>query len=216
MPTYTWVAIGMLTAGLGGALATWGSMFLMNHGSEPQSPDVIENLVALGGVLAGLCGGIASIGRGKTANRKEILGGLAASGLGLGLLTVINPAYLLSPFLLVSAPLQGLAALLGGLAAVAALWTALGFAEIRDDSDLSIPFRGSAPTPHSKVGLSFIAISFVLPMLPYLKDSLEINVLSALLFLGGLLLYGAALLLHGATGSRKRGSNVVEPRDLPR
>lgn len=213
MPTYAWVAIGMLTAAVGGALATWGSMFLMYRGLEPQSPDVIGNLAALGGVLAGLCGGIASIGRGRTANRKDILGGLAAIGLGLGLIAVINPAYLYSPFLLVFAPLQGLAALFGGLAAVAALWTALRFAGIRNDSDLATPFRGSAPTPLSKVGLSAIAIGFVLPMLPYLKDSLEIDVFSSLLFQGGLLLYGASLFLHGATGSRKRGSNVVEPRN---
>ena len=213
MRTYAWVAIGMLTAGLGGALATWGSMVLMDRGVEPQSQEVLGNLTALGGVLAGLCGGIASIGRGQTANRKEFLGGLAAIGLGLGLVAVINPAYLFSPFLLVVAPLQGLAALLGGLAALAALWTVLRFAGIRNDSDLAMPFRGSMPTPLSKVGLSAIALSFVLPMLPYLKDSLEISVLSEFLFQGGLLLYGAALFLHGATGSRKLESNVVEPRD---
>jgi hypothetical protein len=213
MPTYTWVAIDMLAAGLGGASATWGSMFLMDRGLEPQAPDAIRSLTALGGVLAGLCGGIASIGRGKTSNREEFFGGLAVLGLGLGLLLVINPGYLFSPLLLVVAPLQGLAALLGGLAAVAALWTALRFAGIRNDSDLAIPFRGAAPTPLSKVGLIAIVISFVLPLLPYLKDSPEINVLSAFLFLGGLLLFGAALLLDGATRFRKRGSNVVEPSD---
>ena len=213
MPTYTWVAIGMLTAGLGGALATWASMLLMNHGLEPQAPDVIGNLTALGGVLAGICGGIASIGRGKTANRKESLGGLAAIGLALGLLVVINPAYLSSPFLLVVAPLQGLAALLGGLAAVAALWTALRFAGIRNDSDRAIPFRGAAPTPLSKVGLIAIAISFVLPVLPYLKDSLVINALSALLFVPGILLYGASIVLRSESRFRERGRDVVEPSD---
>ena len=188
-------------------------MLLMNHGLEPQAPDVIENLVALGGVLAGLCGGIASIGRGKTANRKESLGGLAAIGLGLGLFVVINPAYLFSPVLLVVAPLQGFAALLGGLAAVAALWAALRFAGIRNDSDLAIPFGGAAPTPLNKVGLIAIAISFGLPLLPYLKDSTVINALSALLFLPGILLYAGSLLLGSASRFRARGRDVVEPSE---
>ncbi len=216
MPTYAWVAIGMLTAGIGGALATWGSMFLMYRGLEglePQSPDVLRNLAALGGVLAGLCGGIASIGRGRTANRKEVLGGLAAIGLPLGVFAIINPALLFSPFLLVIAPLQGLAALLGGFAALAALWIVLSLAGIRNKSDLAIPFGGAVPTPLSKFGLIAIAISFVLPLLPYLKDSLEINVLSGFLFLGGILLWGTSLFLSGASRFRERGSNVVEPSD---
>ena len=213
MPTYKWVAIGMLAAGLGGALATRGSMVLMYRGVEPQSQEVLGNLVALGGVLAGLCGGIASIGRGQTANRKEVLGGWAAIGLGLGVLAVINPAYLLSPVLLVVAPLQGLAALLGGLVAVAALWSVLRCAEIRNESDLATPFRGFAPTPLSKVGLIAIGIGFVLPALPYLKDSLEMNVLSVVLFQGGLLLYGASFLRRVASRFRERGSNIVEPSD---
>lgn len=213
MPTYAWVAIGMLTAGIGGALATWGSMFLMDRGVEPQSPDVLRNLAALGGVLAGLCGGIASIGRGHTADRKDFLGGLAALGLGLGVFAIINPAHLFSPFLLVVAPLQGLAALLGGFAALAALWIVLSLAGIRNDPDRAMPSRGAMPTPLSKVGLIAMAISFVLPLLPYLKDSLEINVLSGLLFLGGIVLCGTSVFLRGASRFRERRSNVVEPSD---
>jgi hypothetical protein len=188
-------------------------MFLMYRGLEPQSPDVLGNLTALGGVLAGLCGGIASIVRGQTVNRKDFLGGLAAIGLGLGVFAVINPAHLFSPFLLVVAPLQGLAALLGGFAALAALWTVLSLAGIRSESDLAMPFRAAMPTPLSKVGLIAIAISFVLPLLPYLRDSLEINVLSSFVFVGGILLYGTSLLLRGASRFRDRGSNVVEPSD---
>lgn len=63
--------------------------------------------------------------------------GLAAIGIGLGLVAVINPGFLFSPFLLVIAPLQGLAALVGGFVMVAALWTVLRMARIRDVTNLT-------------------------------------------------------------------------------
>lgn len=211
MPTYAWVAIGMLTAGVGGALATSGSMFLMYRGLEPQAPEVLGNLAALGGVLAGLCGGLASIGRGQKANHKDFQGGLATIGLGLGVIAVINPGFLLSPFLLVVAPLQGLAALLGGFAALATLWAVLSFAGIRDESDSAIPFRGSAPTPLSKIGLIAIALGCVLPVFPCCKESLEI--ISMFLFMGGLLLYSTSRLTRVASLLLNGGSDVVEPSD---
>ena len=44
----------------------------------------------------------------------DAIGSRAAIGLGLGMFAVINPAYLFFLFLLLFAPLQGLAALLGG------------------------------------------------------------------------------------------------------
>lgn len=209
MPTYAWVAIGMLTAGIGGALATWASMFVMYRGLEPQPPEVLGNLTALGGVFAGICGGLASLSRGQKANHKDFKGGLAAIGLGLGVIAVINFGFLLSPFLLVVAPLQGLAALLGGFAALSVLWVALSLAGIRDESDLAIPFSGSAPTPLSKIGLIAIALGCVLPLFPYFKDWLEI--ISTLLFMGGLLLYSLARLARVASRLLKSGGDVVEP-----
>jgi hypothetical protein len=59
----------MLTAGIGGAVATWGSMCWMYLDLQPQPPEVLGSLIALGGVLAGLCGGIASLGRGHERDR---------------------------------------------------------------------------------------------------------------------------------------------------
>lgn len=213
MPTYAWVAIGMLTAGIGGALATWGSTFLMYRGLEPQSSDTLGNLAALGGVFAGLCGGIASISRVYTADRKDALGGWAAIGFSLGVVAVVNPAYLFSPFLLVVSPLQGLACLLGGFAALAVLWAVLRVAGIGNESDPATPSRGSTPTRLRTVGLIALAISFVLPVLPYLQDSPEINVLSSVMFFGGLVLYGASLVQRGASRFRKRRSDVATPSD---
>lgn len=68
-------------------------------------------------------------------------------------------------------------------------------------------------TPLSKAGVIVLAISFVLPLLPYIKDSPEGIALSGVLFLGGVLLCGASFLLRGASGFREGGSNVVEPSD---
>ena len=221
MPTYKWVAIGMLTAGIGGALATWGSMVWVYRGFEEQSPGVLANLAlaAFGGVVAALCGGVASIGRGQKADRKEMMGDRAAIGLGLGLgvfaviTHTIIPALLVLLILATGLALMLLVALLGGLAALAALWTVLRLAGIRNESDLVMPFKGAVATPLSKAGVIAFAFSFVLSLLPYIKDSPEGIALSGLLFLGGVLLCGASFLLRGASRLRERGSNVVEPSD---
>jgi hypothetical protein len=216
MQTYAWIALGMLAAGIGGALATWGSMVFLDHGLEPEPPGVLTNIAVLGGVLAALCGGIASIGRGKKADRKKVMGNYGAIGLALvlGLFAVttltIIPASLI---LLIRAPLQGLAALLGGFTSLAALWAALRLAGIRNESDLAMPFRGAVATPLGKAGVIALAISFVLPLLPYLKDSPEGIALSSVVFLGGILLCGASFVLRGASRSCKPGTSVVEASD---
>lgn len=211
MTTYEWVAIGMLAAGIGGALATWGSMVLMSRGLETGSTGVLADLAlaALGGVLAALCGGIASIGRGQKADHEEMTGGWVAMSLGLGVFAgialIIVPTLL---FLFVLMPLWGLAALLGGLAALAALWTVLWLAGIRDESDLAMPFRGAVATPLSKAGVFVLAISLVLPLFwP------EGRALSGVIFVGGVLLCGTSLVLRCASRFRERGSNVIEPSD---
>ena len=126
MPTYKWVAIGMLTAGIGGALASWGSMVWVYRGLEEQSPGVLANLclAAFGGVVAALCGGVVSIGRGQKADRKEMMGDRAAIGLGLGLgvfaviTHTIIPALLVLLILATGLAAMLLVALLGGLAAL--------------------------------------------------------------------------------------------------
>ena len=137
MPTFALVVLSLLLAGIGGALATWGSMCWMYRGLEPQPAEVLRSLTALGGVFAGFCGGLASIVLRYKANHKNVKSGLAAIGLGLGVVAVINPGFLFSPFLLVIAPLQGLAALMGGFVMVAALWAALRMAGIRDATNLT-------------------------------------------------------------------------------
>ena len=208
MPTYRWVLLGMLAAGIGGALATSGSMFWMYRGLEPQSPEVLANLAAIGGVLAALWGGIASIGRGQKADRKEMMGGWAAIGLRLGAFAVITLMIIPTLCLFILMPVQVLAALLGGLAALAALWTVLRLAGIRNESDLAMPFRGAVATPLSKAGVIALAISFVLALLPPVGIEL-----SGWLFWGGVLLCGASFSLRGASRFRERGSNVVEPSD---
>ena len=213
MTTYRWVLHGMLAAGIGGALATSGSMFWMYRGLEPQSPEVLANLAAIGGVLAALWGGIASIGRGQKADRKEMMGGWAAIGLRLGAFAVITLMIIPTLCLFILMPVQVLAALLGGLAALAALWTVLRLAGIRNESDLAMPFRGAVATPLSKAGVIALAISFVLALLPYIKDSPVGIALSGWLFWGGVLLCGASFSLRGASRFRERGSNVVEPSD---
>ena len=137
MPTFALVALSMLLAGIGGAIATLGSMYWMYRGLEPQPDEVLRSLTALGGVFAGVCGGLASIVQRHKANHNDFKSGLAAIGLGLGVVTVINPGFLFSPFLLVVAPLQGLAALVGGFVMVVALWTVLWMAGIRDSKNLA-------------------------------------------------------------------------------
>lgn len=139
MPTFAWVALGMLTAGIGGAAAVWASMALMYLGVEPQPPEVLRNLAALGGVAAAMCGGLASLGRGTNRNRADLLTGLAVLVLGGVAAGIVNPGFLFSPFLLIVAPLQGLAALLGGFVALAALWAVLWVAGIRDAGHVPQP-----------------------------------------------------------------------------
>ena len=136
MPTFAFVALSMLLAGIGGALATWGSMYWMDRGLKPQPPEVLRSLSALGGVFAGFLGGLASIYRGHKANHKDFKDGLATIGLGLGVIAIINPGFLFSPFILVVAPLQGLSALVGGFVMVAALWAVVRMAGIRDGTNL--------------------------------------------------------------------------------
>lgn len=214
MPTYAWIASGMLAAGIGGALATWGSMVLMSQGLEPEPPEALANLAILGGVFAALCGGIASIGRGHKADPKQGMGDSRVIGLGLGVFTA-TALTMISGFalLFIRAPLQGLAAPLGGLTSLAALWAVLRLAGIRNESDLGMPFRGAVATPLSKAGVIALAISFVLPVLPYLKDSPEGIALSGIVFLGGVLLCGAGFVLRKTSHSREAGSDVAEPSD---
>lgn len=137
MPTFALVALSLLLAGIGGALATWGSMYWTYRGLEPQPAEVLRSLSALGGVFAGFSGGLASMALRHKANHEDLKSGLAAIGLGLGVVAVINPGFLFSPFLLVIAPLQGLAALVGGFVMVAALWAVLRMAGIRDVTNLT-------------------------------------------------------------------------------
>ena len=142
MSTFAFVGLGMLLAGIGGAFAAWGAMYWMYRGLEPQPAEVLRSLTALGGVFAGFCGGLASICRGHNDNRKDFEGGLAAIGLGLGVIAVINTGLLFSPFILVIAPLQGLSALVGGFVMVAALWAILRMAGIRDGANLKTVSTG--------------------------------------------------------------------------
>jgi len=221
MPKYAWVALGMFVTAVGGYTGAWIAIkYVIGIGEnqqENQPPELLTNLIGYGFVFSSLIGGLISLTRGRKGDRNGRLLGLITFGCGIAILAAISPGgmlmVLLMPFSLVL--LIGLwpFALIGGLVALATLWTILRFVGIRNESDLAMPFRGSAPTPLSKVGLSAIAISFVLPIFPYLKDSLDIHLLSWFLFLGGLLLYGAAHLLHNVSRSRERESYVVEPTD---
>ena len=141
MTKFAWVTLGMLTAGIGGAVATWGSMHWMYRDLQPQLPEVLRSLTALGGVLAGICGGIASLGRGNERDRIEFLAGLAPLAFGVVGAGFINPGLLFCPFIFVIAPLQGLAALLGGFATVGILWAILWMAGVRDSMAPSTDYR---------------------------------------------------------------------------
>ena len=217
MPKYAWVALGMFVTAVGGYTGAWVVDKYVFGMSENQPPQGLFDFIGYGFVFSSLVGGLISLTRGRKGDRNGRLLGLITFGCGIAILAGISPngmlMVLLMPFSLVL--LIGLwpFALIGGLVALATLWTILRFVGIRNESDLAMPFRGSAPTPLSKVGLSAIAISFVLPIFPYLKDSLDIHLLSWFLFLGGLLLYGAAHLLHNVSRSRERESYVVEPTD---
>ncbi|NBU75433.1 MAG: hypothetical protein EBS30_09460 [Planctomycetes bacterium] len=184
---------------------------------ENQPPELLTNLIGYGFVFSSLIGGLISLTRGRKGDRNGRLLGLITFGCGIAILAAISPGAMLFVLILPCSLFYFIGiwpfALIGALVALATLWTILRFVGIRNESDLAMPFRGSAPTPLSKVGLSAIAISFVLPSFPYLKDSLDIHLLSWFLFLGGLLLYGAAHLLHNVSRSRERESYVVEPTD---
>jgi len=186
--------------------------------SENQPPQGLFDFIGYGFVFSSLVGGLISLTRGRKGDRNGRLLGLITFGCGIAILAAISPGAMLFVLILPCSLFYFIGiwpfALIGGLVALATLWTILRFVGIRNESDLAMPFRGSAPTPLSKVvGLSAIAISFVLPSFPYLKDSLDIHLLSWFLFLGGLLLYGAAHLLHNVSRSRERESYVVEPTD---
>lgn len=135
MRTFALVAIGMVTAGIAGAAAVWASMALMDLDLEPQPPQVLRSLSAAGGVLAGMCGGLASIFRWGGRSRDARLTGLATLALGGVGVAVIHPGLVLAPFFLLIAPVQWLAALLGGLSALAVLWGVLWVAGVRDPTD---------------------------------------------------------------------------------
>lgn len=200
MPTYAWVAIGMLISGIGGAVATWGSLCLMYRGLPPQPAEVVGNLTALGGVFAGLCGGITSMVRGSTDDRQSLLVSFAALGLGIGVPAAINPAFLFSPFLLVIAPLQGLAAMLGGLATLAVSRAVLRRAGVRDHSERTRSSGATGSSPLRNIGLLAMALGLFVPFIPSLKDVPEIHTLGHALFYGGILLVGVAFVL-GRAGS---------------
>jgi len=134
VPKFAWVTLGMLAAGIGGAVATAASISVLNDlEPHPVYPDYfVRSLTAAGGVLAGLCGGIASLSRGYVRDRVELLTGLVPLAIGVVGVGVINSGLLFCPFILVIAPLQGLAALLGGFATVGTLWAILWMARVRD------------------------------------------------------------------------------------
>lgn len=155
MRTFALVALGMVTAGIAGATAAGASMALMYLNVEPQPPEVLRSLGALGGVLAGVCGGLASIARWGSRSREDRLTGLATLALGVVGAGVINPGLAFAPFLILIAPVQGLAALLGGLLALAALWGVLWAAGVRDTADArqlgpaagTVEQNGAGPSP---------------------------------------------------------------------
>jgi hypothetical protein len=211
----------MFVTAVGGYTGAWIAIkYVIGIGEnqqENQPPELLTNLIGYGFVFSSLIGGLISLTRGRKGDRNGRLLGLITFGCGIAILAAISPGAMLFVLILPCSLFYFIGiwpfALIGGLVALATLWTILRFVGIRNESDLAMPFRGSAPTPLSKVGLSAIAISFVLPSFPYLKDSLDIHSLSWFLFLGGLLLYGAAHLLHNVSRSRERESYVVEPTD---
>ncbi len=217
MPKYAWVALGMFVTAVGGYTGAWIAIKYVMGIEQNQPPEVDANLIGYGFVFSSLVGGLISLTRGRKGDRNGRLLGLITFGCGIAILAAISPGAMLFVLILPCSLFYFIFiwpfALIGGLVALATLWTILRFVGIRNESDLAMPFRGSAPTPLSKVGLSAVAISFVLPSFPYLKDSLDIHSLSWFLFLGGLLLYGAAHLLHNVSRSRERESYVVEPPD---
>jgi hypothetical protein len=190
MTKFAWVALGMLTAGIGGAAATWASMNFFTD-LQPQQDGEFRSLTSLGGVFAGFCGGVVSLGRGSKRGRDEILNGLAALFLGVVGTGVINPGLLFSPLLLVVAPLQGLAALLGGFATIAALWAILWMAGIRDDTVVQNARTNGVASPLKISGLIALALSLVLPCL---TDAIAVQVIGAVAFYLGILLFGIAML----------------------
>ena len=170
MPTFAWVATNILAAAIGGATATWVSMSVFND-LEPQPDVVIRNLMALGGVFAGLCGGIASIGRIHTGTREDLFTGVATLALGLVGVSIINPGYLVSPLLLLRAPIQGIAALLGGLASIAVLWSGIRLAGIRNESRLASAGNGNLISPLKKLGCGCVLFGSALPLLAFFGNS---------------------------------------------
>ena len=191
MPAYAWVVINILAAAIGGATATWASMSVFND-LEPQPDVAIRSLTSLGGVFAGLCGGLASIGRIKNGTRDDLFTGVATLVLGLVGVSVINPGYLFSPLLLLRAPLQGMAALVGGLAAIAVLWGSMRLAGIRNDSHLANAGNGSLIAPLKKLGCGSVLFGFVLPLLAFLGDSPVISWISLAALSLGVLVYAGA------------------------
>lgn len=190
MRTFAWVALSMLVAGIGGAVATWWSTAWLDGGLEPQPAEVLGNLTALGGVLAGVCGGIASVGRITTGDRDDLLTGLATLVLGVVAAGVINPGFLFAPFLLLRAPLQGIAAMCGGLAVIAALWGALRLTGIHDGSH---PGSSGSIAAVKKLGCGSALVGSVLPLLAFLGGGPVIAWVSFAAFSWGIVLYGTAL-----------------------
>ena len=184
MTKFAWVTLGMLTAGIGGAVATGASMSVFKD-LEPQPDVVVGSLTALGGVFAGLCGGIASLGRGHERDRIEFLTGLAPLAFGVVGAGFINPGLLFCPFILVIAPLQGLAALLGGFATVGILWAILWMAGVRDRiHPLPVDVGPADPGTYNpiallkKLGCGSVLLGCVLPLLAFFGNSPVISWIS--------------------------------------
>jgi len=191
MKTFAWVATNILAAAIGGATATWASMSVFND-FEPQPDVVIRSMTSLGGVFAGLCGGIASIGRINNRARDDLSTGVATLVLGLVGVSVMNPGYLFSPLLLLLAPLQGIAALVGGCAAVAVLWGGIRLSGVGNESRLANAGNGNLIAPLKKLGCGSVLFGSVLPLLAFLSDSPAIQWLSLGALFLGVLVYAAA------------------------
>ena len=191
MPTFAWVATNILSAALGGAVATWVSISIFND-AEPQTDVVIRNLTSLGAVLAGLCGGLAGIGRITSGSRDDLLTGVATLFLVLIGLSVINPGYLFSPLLLFRAPLQGIASLAGGFAAIAVLWTGTSLVATRNESRPANARSGNLIAPLKKLGCGVAVVGCLLPMLAILGDSPAVAWIGSVAVSVGVLVYAAS------------------------
>lgn len=134
MPKYLWVMLGMLASALGGVAGT-ALAFTTVYQSGERSPAILANLIGYGGTFAAIVGGLISLGRGRASGWRDTLAGPLVLSAGVGLAFVASPSgatLAVNPGSLLV--LMGVwpFALLGGLVALAVVWSGLWCFGVRD------------------------------------------------------------------------------------